>query len=93
MSSKSTTTAEKIKTVWNCAYYSHFTIAVFRQDGTHSPGPHCNDVSFATDDGRAQRRLKLPATQGHFRLSTSWFHFREKLKGKVLSYRVATTIS
>lgn len=81
-----------MNTVWNCAYDSHFTTALFRQHGTHSPGAHCNDVSFAADDGRSQRRLKLPATQGHFCLSTSRFHFREKLQGKVLSCKVATTI-
>lgn len=68
---------------------SHFTAALFRQDGAHGPGAHCDDVSFAADDGRSQRRLKLPATQRHFCLSTSRFRFREKLRRKRLSCRVA----
>lgn len=74
-------------------YHSHFTAALFRQDGAHGPGAHCDDVSFAADDGRSQRRLKLPPTQRHFCLSTSWFRFREKLRRKRLSCRVAISIS
>lgn len=64
------------------ACYSHFTTALFRQDRTQGPGAHRDNVGFAADDGRPQRRLKLPAAQCHFCLAASWFHLWEELQTK-----------
>lgn len=48
--------------MWNCVLYSLFTAALFRQDSTKGTRAHFDDVRFAVDDSRSQRRLKVPPT-------------------------------
>lgn len=50
-------------------------------------------MGFAADNSRSLRRLKLPATQCHFCLTSSRCRFREKLQRKGLSSRTAISIS
>lgn len=59
--------------------YSLVAAAFPRQDGTNGRS-HRDAVRPAVDDGGSQRRLELPPTQRHLRVTASRRHFGEKLK-------------
>lgn len=72
---------------------SHLTAALWWQDGAVSVGPYGDDVSSAADDGRSQRRLKLPTAQGDHRLSAGRLSLREKLQRKEPTKRMTASVS